>query len=76
MRHENEIINGDFDNVVICAGVNTQNFANRLGDKLTYTMLREHNLEQLKETKKVVTLCPHCAVNLNKEYKKYNPPIH
>ena len=24
MRHENEIINGDFDNVVICAGVNTQ----------------------------------------------------
>ena len=46
--------------------------ANRLGDKLTYTMLREHNLEQLKETKKVVTLCPHCAVNLNKEYKKYS----
>ena len=34
MRHENEIINGDFDNVVICAGVNTQNFANRLGDKM------------------------------------------
>ena len=34
MRHENEIINDDFDNVVICAGVNTQNFANRLGDKM------------------------------------------
>ena len=45
--------------------------ANRLGDKLTYTMLREHNLEQLSETKKVVTLCPHCAVNLGKEYSNY-----
>ena len=45
--------------------------ANRLGDKLTYTMLREHNMEQLAETKKVVTLCPHCAVNLGKEYEKY-----
>ena len=32
MRHENEILNDGFDNVVICAGVNTQNFANRLGD--------------------------------------------
>jgi len=47
--------------------------ANRLGDKLTYTMLRDHNLEQLKEIKKVVTLCPHCAVNLGKEYNKYSP---
>ena len=46
--------------------------ANRLGDKLTYTMLREHNMEQLAETKKVVTLCPHCAVNLGKEYEKYD----
>ena len=46
--------------------------ANRLGDKLTYTMLREHNMEQLYETKKVVTLCPHCAVNLGKEYGKYD----
>ena len=46
--------------------------ANRLGDKLTYTMLREHNMEQLAETKKVVTLCPHCAVNLGKEYQKYD----
>ena len=46
--------------------------ANRLGDKLTYTMLREHNMEQLSETKKVVTLCPHCAVNLGKEYGKYD----
>jgi len=45
---------------------------NRLGDKLTYTMLREHNMEQLAETKKVVTLCPHCAVNLGKEYEKYD----
>ena len=46
--------------------------ANRLGDKLTYTMLREHTMEQLSETKKVVTLCPHCAVNLGKEYGKYD----
>ena len=46
--------------------------ANRLGDKLTYTMLREHNMEQLSDTKKVVTLCPHCAVNLGKEYRKYD----
>ena len=46
--------------------------ANRLGDKLTYTMLREHNIEQLSKTKKVVTLCPHCAVNLGKEYGKYS----
>jgi len=45
--------------------------ANRLGDKLTYTMLREHNMEQLAHAKKVVTLCPHCALNLEKEYGKY-----
>ena len=46
--------------------------ANRLGDKLTYNMLREHNMEQLKEADKVVTLCPHCALNLEKEYAKYS----
>ena len=45
--------------------------ANRLGDKLTYSMLREHNKEQLAHAKKVVTLCPHCALNLGKENKKY-----
>ena len=45
--------------------------ANRLGDKLTYTMLREHNLEQLHEVQKVVTMCPHCALNLEQEYGKY-----
>lgn len=45
--------------------------ANRLGDKLTYAMLREHNLELLKEVKKVVTMCPHCVVNLKQEYSKY-----
>ena len=45
--------------------------ANRLGDKLTYTMLREHNMEQLSGVKKVVTHCPHCALNLEKEYAKY-----
>ena len=46
--------------------------ANRLGDKLTYSMLRDHNLDQLSEVQKVVTLCPHCAVNLGKEYSKYS----
>ena len=46
--------------------------ANRLGDKLTYTMLREHNLEILKEVQKVVTMCPHCALNLGQEYGKYS----
>ena len=45
---------------------------NRLGDKLTYSMLREHNMKQLSEAKKVVTLCPHCALNLEKEYSKYD----
>ena len=45
---------------------------NRLGDKLTYSMLREHNMEQLSDAKKVVTLCPHCALNLEKEYSKYD----
>jgi|TARA_Y100000310_G_scaffold17176_1_gene17027 Fe-S oxidoreductase len=45
--------------------------ANRLGDKLTYTMLREHNMKQLAQARKVVTLCPHCALNLEKEYGKY-----
>ena len=34
MRHENEIINDSFDNVVICAGGNTQGCASRLGDKM------------------------------------------
>ena len=35
-------------------------------------MLREHNMKQLSEAKKVVTLCPHCALNLEKEYSKYD----
>ena len=35
-------------------------------------MLREHNLEQLKKVQKVVTMCPHCAVNLKQEYSKYS----
>lgn len=45
--------------------------ANRLGDKLTYQMLMEQNKEQLQEVKKVTSLCPHCVVNLDQEYKKY-----
>jgi len=45
--------------------------ANRLGDKLTYAMLREHNMEQLENSSKIVSMCPHCVVNLSKEYAKY-----
>ena len=45
--------------------------ANRLGDKLTYNMLMQSNLEELKEVKKIVTMCPHCSVNLGIEYPKY-----
>ena len=45
--------------------------ANRLGDKLTYQMLMEQNKEQLQDVKKVTSLCPHCVVNLDQEYKKY-----
>ncbi|MDP6578022.1 MAG: heterodisulfide reductase-related iron-sulfur binding cluster [Candidatus Marinimicrobia bacterium] len=45
--------------------------ANRLGEKMTYQLLMEHNLEQLSSAKKVTTMCPHCAVNIGKEYRKY-----
>ena len=45
--------------------------ANKLGDKLTYNMLMQENLETLKEVKKVITMCPHCTVNLGSEYAKY-----
>ena len=46
--------------------------ANKLGDKLTYNMLMQENLETLKEVKKVITMCPHCSVNLGIEYAKYS----
>ncbi|MDP6853577.1 MAG: heterodisulfide reductase-related iron-sulfur binding cluster [Candidatus Marinimicrobia bacterium] len=45
--------------------------ANRLGDKLTFAMLREHNTEILQNVTKIVSMCPHCVVNLEKEYAKY-----
>ena len=45
--------------------------ANKLGDKLTYNMLMKENLETLKEVKKIITMCPHCSINLGKEYSKY-----
>ena len=45
--------------------------ANRLGDKLTYNMLMNDNLKTLKEVKKIITMCPHCSVNLGVEYAKY-----
>ncbi|MEE9167238.1 MAG: (Fe-S)-binding protein [Candidatus Neomarinimicrobiota bacterium] len=47
--------------------------ANRLGEKMTYQLLMEHNLKQLSQAKKVATLCPHCLVNLDTEYRKYAP---
>ena len=34
MRKENEVMNEAFNNVIICAGVGTQGFADRLGDKM------------------------------------------
>ena len=46
--------------------------ANRLGEKMTYQLLMEHNLEQLVAAKKVTTMCPHCAVNVGKEYGNYH----
>ena len=45
--------------------------ANRLGDKLTYNMLMQANLEELKNVQKIITMCPHCSVNLGIEYPKY-----
>lgn len=45
--------------------------ANRLGEKMTFQMLMEHNMEQLSQVKKVTSMCPHCIVNLSKEYGKF-----
>ena len=45
---------------------------NRLGDKLTYNMLMNENLQELKEVKKIITMCPHCSINLGVEYAKYS----
>ena len=44
MRKENEIINDSFDNVVICAGVGTQGFANRLGDKMNIYPVKGYSI--------------------------------
>ena len=46
--------------------------ANKLGDKLTYQMLMDNNVEELNKVKRVTTMCPHCVVNLQKEYSKYH----
>ena len=46
--------------------------ANKLGDKLTYQLLMDQNVEQLNKVKNVASMCPHCVVNLQKEYKKYH----
>ena len=44
MRNENELINEAFDNVVICAGVGTQKFANRLGDKMNVYPVKGYSI--------------------------------
>ncbi|MDA7734693.1 D-amino acid dehydrogenase [Gammaproteobacteria bacterium] len=44
MRKENEIMNDSFDNVVICAGVGTQSFANRLGDKMNIYPVKGYSI--------------------------------
>ena len=31
----------------------------------------EQNLDELKNVKKITSLCPHCVVNLDQEYSKY-----
>jgi len=46
--------------------------ANKLGDKLTYQLLMDQNVEELNKVKNVTTMCPHCVVNLQKEYSKYH----
>ena len=44
MRKENEVMNESFDNVVICAGVGTQGFANRLGDKMNIYPVKGYSI--------------------------------
>ena len=44
MRKENEIMNDSFDNVVICAGVGTQRFASRLGDKMNIYPVKGYSI--------------------------------
>ncbi|MDA7811873.1 D-amino acid dehydrogenase [Gammaproteobacteria bacterium] len=44
MRKENEIMNDPFDNVVICAGVGTQSFASRLGDKMNIYPVKGYSI--------------------------------
>lgn len=44
MRKENEIMNDSFDNVVICAGVGSQSFASRLGDKMNIYPVKGYSI--------------------------------
>ena len=44
MRKGNEIMNDSFDNVVICAGVGTQSFASRLGDKMNIYPVKGYSI--------------------------------
>lgn len=44
MRKENDIMNDAFDNVIICAGVGTQSFANRLGDKMNIYPVKGYSI--------------------------------
>lgn len=44
MRKENEVMNEAFDNVIICAGVGTQGFADRLGDKMNIYPVKGYSI--------------------------------
>lgn len=44
MRYENTLINTNFDNVIICAGVGTQKFANSLGDSMNVYPVKGYSI--------------------------------
>ena len=54
-RKENEVRNEAFDNVVICAGVGTQKFANKLGDKMNIYPVKGYSvtIDLKDETSKI-----------------------
>ena len=44
MRYENTLINTNFDNVIICAGVGTQQFADSLGDSMNVYPVKGYSI--------------------------------
>jgi D-amino-acid dehydrogenase len=44
MRYENTLINTNFDNVIICAGVGTQKFADSLGDSMNVYPVKGYSI--------------------------------